>query len=649
MIKKTLAGILLGANLIFNSCENYEKPQTNKIIEKQFPEDTLTNKAIEHYSKGEYELAKKDFQKYLEIKTQKNDSSGIARGLNNLALVLEVQGNYEKASENYTNALKIYENLQDSFKISKAYNNLGIVFDKQGKDDKSLEYFDKSLDIKKALNDSLGVSLVLNNIGTIFDKQNKNEMALIHYFNSLKIAEKINNEAQKADCYNNIANIYRKEDNLGKALEYFQKSEKINKNVGDKRNLAINLLSIGEIYLKNKDPSQALLHLNKSLSLAQEINSPELLKDIYKIFSETHEDQNKPDSALKYFKLFSEIKDTLFNEQGSKQINELMTIYETEKKEADNEMLRKDNQIIEEKNEKQQWGLLGLGAFLGLSGLLAYSFYRGRKKEKQAKEIIQEKNKNITDSIKYASEIQQSFLPEKKTIEKLLPDSFILYKPKDIVSGDFYWLAEKNNKTYFAACDCTGHGVPGALMNALNNSLLNEALNVKQIEKPNEIFDYVREGIIQSLKSSSEAGEHKDGMDAVLCSWDKQKNTLEFACAKNPLYLIRDNELKEFKEDKMPVGYQEDSKPFSYNKIELKKNDLIYIFSDGYSDQFGGNVSNKDFGEGKKFMKKNLKKLLLSIQKEPMEKQKEILEEKIENWKGTLEQADDLLVMGIKV
>ena len=651
MIRKTLAGILLGANLIFNSCENYEKPQTKTTQKTQeSPEDTLLKTAGNFYYSGDYELAKKTYSNFLEIKTQKNDSLGIAKAFQNIGMVFEAQGNYNKVSEYYINSLKIYENLKDSSRISNIYRGLGSLFYAQKKYEKALEYFDKSLYIKKVLNDSLGVSQVLNNIGAIFDEQNKNEMALINYFNSLKIANKIKNKSQESLCLNNIAAAYRKKKDLYEAFKYYYKAIEINKELENKEGLATNFINISDLYLEKENYPKALENLKKADTLSKEIGNPSLSKDIYETFSQIYEAKKDYKKSLEYHVLFSQIKDTLINEKSLKQVAELSTIYETEKKEQENNLLKKDNQIIEEKSQKQKWGLLGLAGIVTLLAGGGALLYKSRKKIHKAKKIIEEKNKEITDSMNYARNIQRAILPSELEAKKHLEEHFIFYKPKDVISGDFYWIAEKNNKTYFAACDCTGHGVPGAFISVLNSGLLNNAVNEKQIEKPNEIFNYVRNEIINSLKSKGESGEQKDGMDAVLCSWDKKTNTLEFACANNPLFLVRDNKINDFKEDRMPVGYQDELKQFKNNAIELKKNDVIYIFSDGYQSQFGG-------PQGKKFMKKNLRELLLSISQKPMDEQKEILNKTINDWmayinpedKKTYEQTDDLCVIGLRI
>lgn len=226
---------------------------------------------------------------------------------------------------------------------------------------------------------------------------------------------------------------------------------------------------------------------------------------------------------------------------------------------------------------------------------------------------------------------------------------FILYKPKDIVSGDFYHaLAHKHDGSateifYVCTADCTGHGVPGALMSMMGISHLNESIIEKKLSKPNEILDNMRKGIIASLNPEGSEEESKDGMDCVLCAYNFDKMILEFACANNPLWHVRDKQVTEYKPDKMPVGkYGEEMKPFTLQKLDLKKGDLVYTFTDGYADQFGGD-------KGKKFKYKQLQELLLKNCDQSMEKQKDILEKTFEEWKGNLEQVDDVCVIGMRI
>ncbi|MCG3166374.1 MAG: hypothetical protein POELPBGB_02152 [Bacteroidia bacterium] len=260
------------------------------------------------------------------------------------------------------------------------------------------------------------------------------------------------------------------------------------------------------------------------------------------------------------------------------------------------------------------------------------------------KEIIEAKNKDITDSIIYTRRIQDAVLPNASALQTHFSDSFIFYRPKDIVSGDFYWFIRRNEKIIVAAADCTGHGVPGAFMAMLGNTLLNEIVTEKGITKPSEILNALRTGIINSLRQDDAGNDTKDGMDIALISLDSASNTLEFAGAKNPLYIIRNNELIEIKADRFPVGvYSKDElEPFTNHTKKIEKGDCVYIFTDGIADQFGG-------ADGKKFKYSRLREVFLRIHQLKMQDQKTEMIKTLDNWKGTIEQVDDVLIIGIRL
>lgn len=262
----------------------------------------------------------------------------------------------------------------------------------------------------------------------------------------------------------------------------------------------------------------------------------------------------------------------------------------------------------------------------------------------QQKAIIEEKQKEILDSINYAKRIQFSLLAGDSLLQHHLHEHFIVFNPKDVVSGDFYWgTALEDGSFIYITADCTGHGVPGAFMSLLNISKLSQIVNENKITKPDLILNQVRLEIIQALNAEGVKEESKDGMDAVLCKLDIKNMKLEYASANNPFYIIRNNELLTCKADKMPVGKgHDDSVLFTYNQIALHKNDMIYTFTDGYADQFGG-------PKGKKFKYKQLEEVLLSIHHLPMTDQKSILNQKFISWKGNLEQVDDVLIIGVRI
>jgi serine phosphatase RsbU (regulator of sigma subunit) len=297
---------------------------------------------------------------------------------------------------------------------------------------------------------------------------------------------------------------------------------------------------------------------------------------------------------------------------------------------------------------------MGGAVLLLVLALFIFNRYKIKQKantllEKQKTEInnqkiiIEVKQKEIIDSINYAKRIQYTLLANADFLNEHLPEHFVFFQPKDIVSGDFYWATTINNKFVLVTADCTGHGVPGAFMSLLNMSFLNEAIIEKKIDSPDKILDYVRERIIHSLNPEGAETESKDGMDATVCIYDFKGGWLRFASANNPLWVIRKNELIEFKADKMPVGnYYGDLHPFTLNTLGLRKGDIVYSFTDGFSDQFGGE-------SGKKFKYKPLQQLLLANCDKPMQEQKNILEKTINDWKGNLEQVDDILVIGIRI
>ncbi|MBD3270790.1 PAS domain S-box protein [Candidatus Peregrinibacteria bacterium] len=260
----------------------------------------------------------------------------------------------------------------------------------------------------------------------------------------------------------------------------------------------------------------------------------------------------------------------------------------------------------------------------------------------QAYNIIEKKNRNITDSIEYAKGIQQAIFPSEELIQVYFPNSFILYKTKDIVSGDFPWIAYKNNINFIAAVDCTGHGVPGAFMSIVGSTLLNQALNEHNLNKPSDILEDLNQSIFRMIQTSEESG-FKDGLDIALCSIDFNNDLLQFAGAFRPLIIIRDEKVIQISGDIYPIGYyfHQEVNEFTNHEFRLENNDLIYIFSDGYIHQFGGK-------HNKKFMLKRFKELLLKVHKLPMQTQKLIIKEEHEKWKGQREQLDDILILGIK-
>ena len=255
---------------------------------------------------------------------------------------------------------------------------------------------------------------------------------------------------------------------------------------------------------------------------------------------------------------------------------------------------------------------------------------------------IEQQKKEMTDSIHYASKIQSALLPPDEELDKLLPSYFILNKPRDIVSGDYYWVSQKGNKVIVAVADCTGHGVPGAFMSILGIAFLNEIINKTEILIANEILNELRDYIIKSLHQTGKKDETRDGIEMALCVVDFANKKLQYSGALRPLYFIRNKELNEFKGDYMPIGVHDDyENSFSKKELQFRENDIIYLFSDGYVDQLGG-------PNRKTYRSRQFKQLLINIHQKPLHEQKEILEKEYEEWRKDIEQIDDIMVMGIR-
>ncbi|MBK6540252.1 MAG: SpoIIE family protein phosphatase [Flavobacteriales bacterium] len=261
--------------------------------------------------------------------------------------------------------------------------------------------------------------------------------------------------------------------------------------------------------------------------------------------------------------------------------------------------------------------------------------------ERQSRKVV-ELYKNVTDSIRYAKRLQESILPPERRIREMLPRSFVFYRPKDIVSGDFYWFDKVGEKIVFAAVDCTGHGVPGAFMSLVGHNGLNQAIKERGLVRPSEVLKDLNRIAFDALHKDRDQSLVRDGMDMALCVFDPKDLTLEYAGANCPLYLVRDREVIHFTPDKIPIGgFELNGKAFTDHRVQLREGDLIYIFSDGYADQFGG-------PKGKKFLYRRFRDLLISVSNEPLEAQKRALLDAFMEWKGAHEQVDDILVIGMR-
>ncbi|MCW3071991.1 MAG: protein serine/threonine phosphatase [Bacteroidetes bacterium] len=590
----------------------------------------------------------------------------IAKRINNPKLIAKVTnqlgnnyyylGDYEKAIRNFLETLSANEAMKDADGIADCLNNIGSVYIEQQDFKKALEYHFKALkmreeNVEKGIGSNEDISMSYGNIGQAYYYLGDFTKAMEYYNRSLRIAEKIDNKRRIALMLNNIGSIYAEQKFYDNALAYFRKSLEVQKQTDNKQMVSMALNNVAEVYYMKNDYRNAVDFYNQGLSVAKGIGDLDDLKTSYEGLHNCYLGQKDFEKAHKYLSLFYSIKDSIYNTENSAQINEMLTRFDTNKKEQEILLLQKDQEIhIFWRNA---W-IIGC-ALIFLVALLLFNRNKVKQKanialSQQKKEIelknnqLASKNKEVTDSIKYAKHLQLAILPPQNQVKRLVPDSFILYKPKDIVSGDFYWVEEWGNQVLVAAADCTGHGVPGAFMSIVGSNLLQQAVFNYGLSKPFLILNNLNKNISNILHQSEETATVRDGMDIALLSIHKTSRTIEFSGAYNPLWLLRNGELIEFAADKHPVGVfvGEELKQFKNREFESQPGDVLYVFTDGYADQFGG-------PRGKKFKYSQLKELLLKISKLEMEEQKNILNSTIEAWKGNLEQIDDILIIGIRI
>lgn len=605
------------------------------------------------------------YEKYMSLK---------ARSLGYIGNVYELQSVYEKSLSSYLNSLKIYEDLLQSKDpsmvneaksgIAKSYGNIGNSHLNQSNYENAIEYLLIAVEKFSEIEEKANTARCINNIGKAYYLQNNYEKSIEYNLKASEIFKEIGDKKGMSACYTNMGSYYHIYGDFEKAIEYYLKSLKIKQELNDENGIAIVYGNISALYsayadslgynkkLKQANLDSALLYGQKAMTLAEHLNSVSAINRAASKLKNVYVKLGNYEEAIKYAQIYIATQDSMFNADKTKALADMSTKYESEKKQLEIDKMQKakelDNKIIEaQQAENRKQLIIIIASVIGFIIVLVFSIilFRMFSQKRKAnimlarqKEEIEEKNKDILDSITYARRIQSAILPPMKIVKEYLKESFILYKPKDIVAGDFYWMEHKDGKVLFAVADCTGHGVPGALVSVICNNGLNRSVREHGLTDPGKILDKTREIVIQEFEKSEE--DVKDGMDIALCSLSG--NILQYAGAHNPLWIVRNGEILETRADNQPIGVSRISRSFSTHSIELHPDDSIYIFSDGYIDQFGGE-------NGKKFKSKAFKELLLSIQDKKMEEQKLILNNNFENWRGKLEQIDDVCVIGVKI
>lgn len=656
--------ILLVCLLLFNSQQLYSQNDKIKELESkliQEKNDTSKVKIMVRLAiilgNSSYTQSIQYAKKALRLAQEIKYTSGQIDALNCIADNYWYQTNYIKAQEYYFNAYRLADSIQDEEQIAQSLYNIGWIKCIQQHQYDSDKFLYKSYQIYKKLNNNSGKLQVLNALASYFtdryiDEKKRNWFdSSLKYFNiGIELAKLSKKQEALGRIYGNLGSLFYNQGDYYSAIYYNDKSIEINLKTGDSLNFMTCYLNKAVYSMELKDASSAITILNQVLNYSSRYGLKDMQQQCLDALSKAHALQGNHNSAYNYLVQYVQLHLALDKDAYANNLTNLQNDYELEKSDANIKQLTQANEIQELKNNRKSYFIIALLAVAGIVVFIASLLFKQNKQKQIANQqlkaqnkIIAEKKLEIEQSIQYAKGIQQAVLPNKQELNTQIPNSFVYYKPKDVVSGDFYWFGKLDSDFYCIAADCTGHGVPGALMSIIGIDKLTQILFEKRVSHPSEILSQLNIEIKRILKQHSDTSKQMDGMDLALLKFNNTFTQVEYAGANRPLFLVRENKLTEYKADKIAIaGYTSDEQVYSTTKIELQKQDMLYIFTDGYADQFGGE-------SGKKFMTKNLKDLFIKIEPLSSQEQEQQIDTVFKTWKGTYEQVDDILVMGFKV
>lgn len=621
---------------------------SEKLQWKKGISDSYHSMGIYYYTLSDYQKTVNYWLRALKLREEIGNKFLIATSVGNIGLIYQKLNNYPKALEYFTRALKTDEEIGNKEGISRHLCNLGVLYSEQKKFARSTEFYLKAFELAEQSGYENNSCVILNNIGLNYSDEGNYVKALEYFTKALKRCETVENKSAIAAAYGNIGIAYEQQKNYIKALNYYQKALEINTEMNRINGRILQYGNIGSLYTTMGKFKDAEIYLQKSLELADSIDSKDDKKIASFNLSRLFDTIGNPKKAFEYYKIFVAVRDQMYNEEREEKLMQLEATYEFNKKTALMEAEQEKERAVAESERKKQQSILWMVAGgLLLMGFFTYNTLRKNKTITHQKlivekknEIIEEKQREITESINYAKGIQQAILPPVSILNELFKQSFVIYKPKDIIAGDFYWIEKINGHLYIAAADSTGHGVPGAMVSVVCSNALNRSIKEFKLTDTGSILDKARELVLETFEKSS--SDVKDGMDISLLCINTQDKKIMWSGANNPLWYIQGNELKEIKPDKQPIGKTDNPKPFATHVIDYKEDTTFYLFTDGFADQFGG-------PNGKKFKYKQFSELLLNTSQTALSEQEEKINSAFNKWKGELEQVDDVCIIGIKI
>lgn len=613
---------------------------------------------VGYYLKGEYPTALEYYQQALSLFQKINEKKGVAATLNGIGIIYRNQGDESKALEALQQVVKIQEEINDKKGLATVLTNIGLTYQYQGDDDLAIQYYQRGLDLYSILGDKRGIANTLQDISRIYKNKKEYLKASEGYQKGLLLYEEIGDRQGIAISLNYMAEIAQIQKDYEKAIELYEQSRKVSEEMHYKLGVLEALNGLALAYREQGQIGKSISYAQNALQLAQEIKNPKEIIAAGQSLYLSYKQKKQYAEALAYLEIFKQTEDSLFNIEKATALTKLENKSIIEKKDL------QIKQQIQEKKLQQYWNYIITAGFL-IALLAIFFVWRLRKKEKEAKEQLANqkeeiernlemidlqrndlhlKNNAILASINYARRIQLALLPELQILHDEVEDVLLYYLPKDIVSGDFYWLSKISDKELIlAVADCTGHGVPGAFMTVIGHNLLDQIINKDNIFSPAQILKELNTRLLHTLMPSATSETVYDGMNIALINLNLDKQELTFAGAKRPLWIFEQGKeiLTEYKGDKFPIGNGIlGEKIFTERKIFINKTDVLYLFTDGYADQFGV--------EGK-FTIKKFRNLLQEIHNKNFSTQTKILQQTLQDWKGQEKQTDDILVMAIRV
>ncbi|MDH4472109.1 MAG: tetratricopeptide repeat protein [Fluviicola sp.] len=604
----------------------------------------LLDLGICHYYSDEYDIGRSFLTKARQLAEKIHDDDGKAWALFYTGDLEILEGKYGNAVEHISRAQSLFNKTDNSKGKAMCLNGLGAIHLQQQNYEKAMSYFKGAL----KYGDQITKGDSYANLSKLYLEMEGYAGAKSSAKNALRLGIQNEDQYVQSTAYDVLGTIELKRGNFTAAESYLQKAIKLKLYLDDQQGLAISYVDLAKAKRATGQPDSAAYFSLLSFNIASNIGAKEEIKNAAFLYSKILATRGLYDSAFYYQNQYIQLNTELFNQKVSKKMAEMEAAISIKENNHRITMLEHEKEFAEKSTRLYlTTGIIGI-VLLSITVFFVFNRYRFKKKSHDklaaTNAIIEHQNTEILQSIRYAKRLQEAILPEKERIQRVFPKSFVSYLPKDIVAGDFYWFEETTSGYLLACCDCTGHGVPGAMVSIVCSNAMNRAVREMKRTIPGELLDETRQMVVENFNQHTTESQVKDGMDIGLLSFSNDLSTVQFAGAHHALWILRPDadDFEIVKGNKAPVGKFDRYEPFSTHALSLKPGDRLYLFTDGYADQFGGE-------EGKKMKTPTVRQYILSIRQQSLTEQQQLLEDFFFHWKGTEDQVDDVCFMGVEI